>query len=169
MILPNKVYDICKFMAQIALPALATFYFALSQIWALPLPEQVVGTIVAVNVFLGALLGLSNIQYKAMQKDFNRAFDGYNQLTYLAEEKETPNSLSPLLAMDSKTYNIVKWVVIIFMPAIGALYFALSEIWGFPYGQEIVGTIASITAFAGIMLGVSTKAYKAVSPNKLVS
>lgn len=60
----NKVYDALKFVAQILLPALATLYFALAQIWNLPYGEQIVGTITAIDAFLGALLGISSINYK---------------------------------------------------------------------------------------------------------
>lgn len=59
----NKVYDILKYIAQIVLPALATLYFALSKIWGLPYGEEIVGTISAIDVFLGALLGLSSMNY----------------------------------------------------------------------------------------------------------
>ncbi|MCI6265879.1 MAG: phage holin [Erysipelotrichaceae bacterium] len=59
----NKVYDILKFIAQIVLPAMGTLYFALAGIWNLPYGEQVVGTITAVDTFLGALLGLSSMSY----------------------------------------------------------------------------------------------------------
>lgn len=60
----NKVYDILKWVALVVLPAIGTLYFALSSIWGLPYGEQIVGTITAVDTFLGALLGISNIQYK---------------------------------------------------------------------------------------------------------
>ena len=59
----NKVYDVLKFIAQIVLPAAGTLYFALSSIWGLPYGEQIVGTITAVDAFLGALLGISSNQY----------------------------------------------------------------------------------------------------------
>lgn len=59
----NKVYDTLKYIAQIVLPALATLYFALSKIWGLPYGEEIVGTISAIDVFLGALLGLSSMNY----------------------------------------------------------------------------------------------------------
>lgn len=59
----NKVYDILKWIAQIVLPAAGTLYFALSQIWGLPYGEQVVGTITAVDAFLGAILGVSSMTY----------------------------------------------------------------------------------------------------------
>lgn len=64
MKMSNTVYDALKFIAQIFLPAVGTLYFALAQIWDLPYPEQIVGTITAVDAFLGALLGISTMQYK---------------------------------------------------------------------------------------------------------
>lgn len=63
-ILSNKAYDILKWIAQILLPALGTLYFALAQIWGLPYGEQIVGTITAIDAFLGALLGISSIYYR---------------------------------------------------------------------------------------------------------
>ena len=63
MKLSNKTYDIMKFVAQILLPAIGTLYFALAQIWELPLAEEIVGTITAVDAFLGALLGISTANY----------------------------------------------------------------------------------------------------------
>lgn len=67
MKLNNKVYDILKWIAQYLLPALGTLYFALAGIWGLPYGEQVVGTITAVDTFIGVILGISAIQYN---KDF---------------------------------------------------------------------------------------------------
>jgi len=61
--LNNKTYDIFKWIAQILLPALGTLYFALSKIWGLPFATEVVGTIAAVDTFLGAILGISSINY----------------------------------------------------------------------------------------------------------
>lgn len=63
MKMSNKVYDICKFIAQILLPALATLYFAIASIWGLPYAEQIVGTITAIDTFLGAILGISTMKY----------------------------------------------------------------------------------------------------------
>lgn len=59
----NKVYDVLKYMSQIALPAVATLYFTLSQIWGLPNGEEVIGSIVAFSTFLGILLGVSSNNY----------------------------------------------------------------------------------------------------------
>lgn len=60
----NEMYDKLKFIAQIILPALGTLYFALASIWGLPYGEQIVGTITAVDAFLGACLGISTKQYE---------------------------------------------------------------------------------------------------------
>ena len=64
MKLSNKVYDVLKDIAQIVLPALATFYLALAGIWGLPYGEQVSATIMAVDTCLGAFLKISSSQYK---------------------------------------------------------------------------------------------------------
>lgn len=64
MIFKNSTYDLLSWIAQILLPALGTLYFALASIWHLPYGEQVVGTITAIDAFLGALLGISREQYK---------------------------------------------------------------------------------------------------------
>jgi uncharacterized membrane protein len=63
MVLKNSVYDVLKYIAQIVLPALGTLYFAIANIWGLPYGEQIVGTITAIDAFLGVLLGISNSMY----------------------------------------------------------------------------------------------------------
>lgn len=62
--LSNGLYDKIKFVALILLPAVGTLYFGVAGIWNLPAAEQVVGTIVAVDTFLGVLLGFSTSKYK---------------------------------------------------------------------------------------------------------
>lgn len=64
MKLNNKTYDILKWIAQYSLPAAGTLYFALAGIWGLPYGEQIVGTITAVDTFLGVILGISAATYK---------------------------------------------------------------------------------------------------------
>lgn len=63
------------------------------------------------------------------------------------------------MKLSNKYYDILKWIAQILLPAIATLYFALSKIWGLPYGEEIVGTITAIDAFLGALLGISTKMY----------
>ena len=60
----------------------------------------------------------------------------------------------------NKTYDILKLIAQIILPGLGTLYFALSQIWGLPYGEEIVGTIAAIDTFLGGLLGYSSKKYE---------
>lgn len=64
----NKIYDVLKWIAQYGLPALGTLYFALAGIWNLPYGEEVVGTITAIDAFLGVLLGISTAQYNKSNK-----------------------------------------------------------------------------------------------------
>jgi len=64
MKMPNKVYDILKFIAQIVLPAIATFYVTIAGIWGLPLGDEISRTVMAVDTLLGAILMISSSQYK---------------------------------------------------------------------------------------------------------
>lgn len=64
LILSDKTYSLLKWVALILLPALGTLYFALAGIWGLPFGEQFVGTITAIDTFLGAILGISTSNYK---------------------------------------------------------------------------------------------------------
>jgi uncharacterized membrane protein len=69
----NKVYDALKWVAQVVLPALATLYFTLSQIWGLPNVGEVLGTITAMDAFLGIILGVSTSQYnKTIKPDSDK-------------------------------------------------------------------------------------------------
>lgn len=68
MKLSNKMYDSLKWIAMYFLPAVGTLYFALAGIWNLPYGEQIVGSITAVDTFLGVILGISTIQYNKTSK-----------------------------------------------------------------------------------------------------
>lgn len=63
------------------------------------------------------------------------------------------------MKMSNKIYNILKWIAMYFLPALGTLYFALAGIWNFPYGENIVGSITAIDTFLGVLLGISTSQY----------
>ena len=56
-------------------------------------------------------------------------------------------------------YDILKWIAMYFLPALGTLYFALARIWNLPYGENIVGSITAIDTFLGVLLGISTSQY----------
>lgn len=68
--------------------------------------------------------------------------------------------------MSNKVYDILKWIAMVVLPALGTLYFALAGIWGFPYAEQIVGSITAIDTFLGIILGISSINYKASNNTK---
>ncbi len=70
--------------------------------------------------------------------------------------------LLPKLSND--VYDFLKWLALILLPALGALYFALAGIWGFPYAEQIVGTLTVIDTFLGVLLGISNIQYKTNMP-----
>ena len=63
------------------------------------------------------------------------------------------------IKMSNKVYNILKWIAMYLLPAVGTLYFALAGIWGLPNGEQIVGTITAVDTFLGVVLGISTAQY----------
>lgn len=70
--------------------------------------------------------------------------------------------------LSNKTYDTLKWIAQILLPALGTLYFALAGIWHFPYGEQIVGTITAIDTFLGVVLGISTAQYnKALAARRI--
>lgn len=71
MKISNKTYDSLKFLAQILLPALGTLYFALAGIWGLPAADEVVGTVLAVDTFLGVILGISTNSYNNSDEKYS--------------------------------------------------------------------------------------------------
>lgn len=60
----NKVYDVLKWIAMVGLPAIACLWFTVGKIWGFPYLAEIEATIVAIDTFLGALLGISNIRYQ---------------------------------------------------------------------------------------------------------
>lgn len=71
--------------------------------------------------------------------------------------------------MSNKVYDVLKWIAQILLPAFGTLYFALAGIWGFPYGEEIVGTITAVDTFLGVCLGISSYNYNLKEMNEELS
>ena len=63
------------------------------------------------------------------------------------------------MKLTNKTYDVLKWIAMYLLPALGTLYFALASIWNFPYGEQIVGTITAFDTFLGVILGISTAQY----------
>ena len=61
--------------------------------------------------------------------------------------------------MTNRVYDILKWLAMVVLPALGTLYFALAGIWNFPYAQQVVGTLTAVDTFLGVVLGVSAAQY----------
>lgn len=67
--------------------------------------------------------------------------------------------MKDIFKMSDSVYDKLKFLAMIVLPAIATLYFSLAGIWGFPYGEEIVGTLTAIDTFLGVILGISTAQY----------
>lgn len=80
-------------------------------------------------------------------------------------EPDIQETTSPF---SNKTYDMLKFVAQILLPGLGALYFGLAQIWGLPKAEEVVGTVAVIDTFLGLLLGLSSKAYKEEVQGKVV-
>jgi hypothetical protein len=61
--------------------------------------------------------------------------------------------------LSNQVYDVAKWFAQIGLPAVGALYFGLAEIWNLPNAAQVVGTITVVDAFLGVLLGLSTSSY----------
>jgi hypothetical protein len=143
MIFGNKTYNVLKFIALVLLPALGAFYFAVAGYWGLPYPKEVLGTISAVDVFLGVILGISSVNYYKKQ---STEYD-------VSGEDVLPPSQTVTMR------DVLKWVAQLLIPGLATLYFALSAIWNLPYPEQIVGTLTAFDAILGAILGISSEIY----------
>lgn len=69
------------------------------------------------------------------------------------------------MKLSNRVYDVLKWIALYLLPALGTLYFALAGIWAFPYGEEVVGTITALDTFLGVLLGISTAQYNKGNAN----
>lgn len=63
------------------------------------------------------------------------------------------------MKLTNKIYDVLKWVCLIGLPALSALYFSVASVWHLPYSGEVTGTIAAIGTFLGGLIGISTMNY----------
>jgi Putative phage holin Dp-1 len=70
--------------------------------------------------------------------------------------------------MSNKFYNIMKGIALVYLPALGTLYYAMAGLWGIPYAEEVVGTIVAIDTFLGVVLHISSGNYKPPLDGKLI-
>ncbi len=159
MTISDRLYDILKWCNQYLLPGLATLYFALSGIWEFPYTDQIIGTLLALNVFLGAILGISAVTYIVNNLDHSSVRSSSLPLYEPISGDCSTVRIDVKQGMDETTYRFVRWIITVLLPTLGSLYSSISQLWGLPFGGEILGTIAAITSFAGILLGISTSQY----------
>ena len=62
--------------------------------------------------------------------------------------------------MSNKTYDVLKWIALVALDAVGVFYKAISTIWGIPYGDEVLATCAALSLLLGTLIGVSSTQYK---------
>lgn len=62
--------------------------------------------------------------------------------------------------MSNKAYDVLKWIAMVVLPAIGTAYAGLAVIWGFPYGEQVLGSIGIAEVFLGTVLQISSEQYK---------
>ena len=75
-----------------------------------------------------------------------------------AEEVLTTESAKPSF-LGQNAYEFLRWMTQYVVPGVGTLYFALASIWGFPYGEQVVGTTVALTTFLGVIIGISRAQY----------
>ena len=63
------------------------------------------------------------------------------------------------MTLNNKLYDVLKWLVIIVLPAAATLYAALAPVWAWPYADEVVTTITAVDTFLGAVLCISTANY----------
>jgi len=136
----NRMYDILKWFVMILLPAFAVFYGTMAETLGLPMGPQIVATIGAVTVFLGAYLQMNMVMYARFTENIT-----------------APNSNAYPFAMSSDLYDFLKWLVKVALPGLSVAYISLANTWGFLY-VDIVPVVASaIALFLGTILQISTK------------
>lgn len=77
----------------------------------------------------------------------------------MTNDENATQSVSNKFVMSNTVYLRMKFVVQILLPAISTLYFTLGTIWGLPMVEQVIGTLAALATFFGVLLGLSTKAY----------
>jgi hypothetical protein len=157
MKLSPKAYDAMKWVTLILLPALATLYLALATTWNLPSPTVVAGVIAAFDVFLATILGI-NLGYFGTRSANNSVMKWDSTQAMAMENGDW--------ILSKEMYDGLTWVAQVLLPALAALYLALSQQLNLPYTAQVVATIMSLDTFLGLILGFSTSQYmKSVAKN----
>lgn len=68
--------------------------------------------------------------------------------------------------MTNKTFDTLRFLQTVLLPAIGTLYYALADIWSLPYAPQVVGTITALTAFLGVFVEYKRQTYTEVTDDE---
>lgn len=68
---------------------------------------------------------------------------------------------------NSKLYDVLKWVALVALDALGIAYESLSAVWGFPFGDEIMKTCTIVSLLIGTLIGVSSYKYNKLPTEEL--
>ena len=88
----SRTYDVLKYVALIALPAIQVFWLTIGKIWNINYTVEIGATIGAVALLLGTLLGVSTKNYLAEKEQDNFNYDDFDELYEVAEYEETDNT-----------------------------------------------------------------------------
>lgn len=64
------------------------------------------------------------------------------------------------MKLSNKTYDVLKWLSLVALDAVGLFYSTLSEIWGLPFGDQVLATCVAVSVFLGALIGISSAQYK---------
>ena len=62
--------------------------------------------------------------------------------------------------MSNKAYDVLKWIALVALDAVGLFYSTIAGIWGLPYGDQVLETCVAMSVFLGALVGVSSAQYK---------
>lgn len=143
------------FMAQAVAFSMAMDLTLLFKFW-LPKSESKHAVSIVAFILIGlASLGLTGMMYRMNYVRFRTKKE--NQMSLAESATSEESTVTPILS--NKRYDQLKYISMIVLPALGTLYFTLSQIWGLPKGPEVVGTITGLVTFMGIFLRLSSKTY----------
>jgi hypothetical protein len=133
--LPNKVYDVLKWVVLMVLPPLIGLYLALGLIWGYTVLPEVIAVITFISSLIGAVVGISAKNY-------------YEKIPDVAE------------TIGLKIYRDLLWLSMYLLPAVATIYYMTSQVIEIPYPNQVIETIVSFNVFLGLVLGLSSSQNK---------